>query len=54
MEDLLDGWGLSLAAFLPLVGALVVMAIFTSAISGPLIRWSMRWRHCSKRAPRPA
>ncbi|WP_255566518.1 NuoM family protein [Iamia sp. SCSIO 61187] len=27
MEDLLDGWGLSLAAFLPLVGALVVMAI---------------------------
>jgi NADH-quinone oxidoreductase subunit M len=27
VEDLLDGWGLSLAAFLPLVGALVVMAI---------------------------
>ncbi|HEX7135760.1 MAG TPA: NADH-quinone oxidoreductase subunit M [Iamia sp.] len=27
MEELLDGWGLSLAAFLPLVGALVVMAI---------------------------
>jgi Kef-type K+ transport system membrane component KefB len=28
----------------PLFVALVVMAIFTSAISGPLIRWSMRWR----------
>lgn len=27
MEDLLDGWGLSLAAFIPLVGALVVMAL---------------------------
>jgi mannitol/fructose-specific phosphotransferase system IIA component (Ntr-type) len=31
----------------PLFVALVVMAIFTSAISGPLIRLSMRWR------PRP-
>ncbi len=27
MESLLDGWGLSLAAFIPLVGALVVMAL---------------------------
>lgn len=27
MEELLDGWGLSLAAFIPLLGALVVMAL---------------------------
>ncbi len=27
MEDLLDGWGLSLAAFLPLAGAVVLMLI---------------------------
>jgi NADH-quinone oxidoreductase subunit M len=27
VEELLDGWGLSLAAFIPLVGALVVMAL---------------------------
>ncbi|WCO66707.1 NADH-quinone oxidoreductase subunit M [Iamia majanohamensis] len=27
MEDLLDGWGLSLAAFLPLAGAVVIMLI---------------------------